>query len=245
MKQSLRNELYLGLVIFPVTFAIGKGFELFASPDTLDAATRYQSAFVTDLSSFTPVTFVGRIWEINREMALVVVGKWPDFTDIDSVMAALLHALPFLLKLPLLIFVSILSVLLSFWSNDTLLASILVTLTFIVAIPLGIALAGAFAEGMGLWGLVPTTAAIYLVGTVACTILWGITWAGITLFGWFTEVAGLCTVGGGFAAAIYFVGVQYAGFRAAHSAEKVLNREPDQPKDEAAKTASGDAAAPQ
>ncbi len=226
MKQSLLKELRLALLIFPATLLIGKAFEVFASPEVVTAAATYQQAFMTDLWSFTPVTLLVRIWQAIADMASMVVGKWPDFSNVDSVMAAVGHVLPWLIKLPFLVIVSVLGVIWSVWQNDTLLAGVIVTITFVIAIPLGITLAMTLgAEDMGYWGLVPTTVAIYLVGTVTCTIFWGVTWVGLTVFGWFTQFAGLCTAGSGFAAAIYFVGIQYAGFRTAHSAEKALSKE--------------------
>ena len=231
MKQSLRRELRLALLIFPATLLIGKAFEVFASPEVVTATATYQQAFMSDLWSFTPVTFLLRIWQVIADMALLVVGKWPDFSNTNSIMDAFVHAVPYLIKVPFLVIGSVLGVFLSVWQNDTLLAGIIVTITFVIAIPLGISLAMSVgAEEMGFWGLVPTTVAIYLVGTITCTIFWAVIWVGLTVFGWFTQFAGLCTAGSGFIAGIYFVGIQYAGFRTAHSAEKALSREAEDSK---------------
>ncbi|CAN5296519.1 hypothetical protein BH10PSE9_BH10PSE9_24290 [soil metagenome] len=222
MSKRVRKELWLGLVIFPATFAIAKAIELLLSEQGVRSAVAAQARFIADLASFTPLTFVGRIWESVAAMATIVIGTLPDFTDIDSIGAFLARMLPFIIKLPLLVIATPIGVIGSVWQNDTWLATVIVTLTFLLAVPTGIAIAGKWAEGMGFWGLVPVTIAIYLVGTLICTFFWGVTWFGLTIFGWITSFAGYCTLCGGFVTAGYVAFAQYAGFRAAHSAENVL-----------------------
>jgi hypothetical protein len=222
MSTRVRKELWLGLVIFPATFAIGKAIESLLSEQGVRSAVTAQARFMADLASFTPFTFVGRIRESVAAMATIVIGTPPDLSSIDSIGAFLVHLLPFIIKLPFLVIATPLGVIGSVWQNDTWLATIIVTLTFLLAVPAGIAIAGKWAEEMGFLGLIPVTIAIYLVGTLVCTFFWGVTWVGLTIFGWITSFAGYCTLCGGFVTAGYVVFAQYAGFRAAHTAENAL-----------------------
>ncbi len=225
MSRRLRREVVL-LAIFLVTLAIGRAFELLLSQEALRAATEYQRQLITDLYAFTPVTFLHHVWQsVVTLVATLVADRLPDFTHPQSVAELVGHVIRFLALLPLVVAGTVFGVIASIWQSETILASILVTLTFIVAIPIGLGLVIDRAEQLGrVWGSLLAAGSIYLSATLACTVLWAITWLGLALFGWVTAFAGYCTLGSGVLAGAFAFGVRYVDFRAARSADSAISR---------------------
>jgi hypothetical protein len=224
MKGRLRAELWIAFIVFPAVLLLGRLFESFLSPETIAAAQHQQQALMSDLAAFTPVELVERIWGSIVTSVETLVNIRYSWEESDSVWQYLAQFLPLIYRLPIALVFAVWITVASIWDNETILASVLATISFILAIIIGIAVAdqGRFGDKWGFWGFVPGVLVVFLAGTLICSLLWGLVWVGMTVFGWLTELAGYSLLGGGILSAGYVVVVQYAGFRAGRAAEGML-----------------------
>ena len=239
--RRLRSELRLLLIVFPAVLLIGRLFEFLLSSEVIEAAVRHQRDLMSDLGKFTPFELIAHIWDSIWVNILIVLGHpYVPWEEADGIVGYVAQFAPLIYRLPIALVFAIWTTVASVWDTETVLASVLVTLSFIAAVFIGIAVSeqARFGSKYGFWGIIPGCAVVYAAGTLLCGVLWGLVWVGGSVFGWFTDLAGYCMVCGGAVTAGWLFAVEYAGFRGAHAAERLLEphaapAKPSEPKNKA------------